>query len=36
MEFLRQLIENLAAFWDRVQPEFWRNMKSAIAGRWPF
>jgi membrane fusion protein, multidrug efflux system len=32
MEFFRQLIGNLAAFWDRVQPEFWRNMR--VSYRW--
>ena len=32
MEFFRQLIGNLAAFWDRVQPEFWRNMR--LSYRW--
>ena len=32
MSFIRQLIANLAAFWDQVQPEFWRRMK--ISYRW--
>ena len=29
MTFLRQLIASLAAFWDRVQPDFWRRLKPS-------
>jgi membrane fusion protein, multidrug efflux system len=29
MAFLRQLIANLAAFWDRVQPDFWRRLRPS-------
>lgn len=32
MEFLRQIVSDLAAFWDRVQPGFWRRMK--VSYRW--
>ena len=32
MDFLREVIGNLAAFWDRVQPGFWRRMK--VSYRW--
>jgi len=29
MTFLRQLLAQLAAFWDRVQPDFWRRLKPS-------
>jgi multidrug efflux system membrane fusion protein len=32
MNFVRRLIANLAAFWDGVQPDFWRRMK--VSYRW--
>jgi membrane fusion protein, multidrug efflux system len=32
MDFLRQVIDNLAAFWDQIQPGFWRRMK--VSYRW--
>ncbi|HUO92658.1 MAG TPA: efflux RND transporter periplasmic adaptor subunit [Rhizomicrobium sp.] len=32
MDFFRRLIANLAEFWDRVQPDFWRRLKPSY--RW--
>ena len=32
MDFLRQVIGDLAAFWDRIQPGFWRRLK--VSYRW--
>jgi multidrug efflux system membrane fusion protein len=32
MDFLRQVIDNLAAFWDQIQPGCWRRMK--VSYRW--
>jgi len=29
MEFLRQIVDSLARFWDGIQPRFWRRLKSS-------